>query len=101
MIVICDRYIDSSVAYQGAGRVLDPAEVRHVSEWATEGLVPTLTVLLDLEPVAGIVTQQALRHLAAAGVADAHEEHLLAMIGHSFSRKRAWMRESPVGSTRR
>ena len=52
-VVIQDRYIDSSVAYQGAGRVLDPAEVRQVSEWATEGLVPTLTVLLDLDPVAG------------------------------------------------
>lgn len=48
-IVIQDRYIDSSVAYQGAGRVLDPAEVRFVSEWATEGLRPDLTILLDLD----------------------------------------------------
>lgn len=48
-IVIQDRYIDSSVAYQGAGRVLDPAEVRYVSEWATEGLRPDLTILLDLD----------------------------------------------------
>jgi dTMP kinase len=49
-VVIQDRYIDSSVAFQGAGRVLDPAEVRRLSEWATEGLYPTLTVLLDLDP---------------------------------------------------
>jgi len=49
-VVIQDRYIDSSVAFQGAGRVLDPAEVRALSEWATEGLYPALTVLLDLEP---------------------------------------------------
>jgi dTMP kinase len=49
-IVIQDRYIDSSVAFQGAGRVLDPAEVRALSEWATEGLYPELTVLLDLDP---------------------------------------------------
>lgn len=49
-VVIQDRYIDSSVAYQGAGRVLDPAEIRALSEWATEGLVPDLTVLLDLDP---------------------------------------------------
>jgi dTMP kinase len=49
-VVIQDRYIDSSVAYQGAGRVLDPAEVRTLSEWATEGLVPDITVLLDLDP---------------------------------------------------
>ncbi|GAA4166065.1 hypothetical protein GCM10022286_30100 [Gryllotalpicola daejeonensis] len=49
-IVIQDRYIDSSVAFQGAGRVLDPVEVRRLSEWATEGLYPELTVLLDLDP---------------------------------------------------
>ncbi|WP_430645857.1 dTMP kinase [Agromyces sp. GXS1127] len=47
-VVVQDRYIDSSVAYQGAGRVLDAAEVRSISEWATEGLAPDLTVLLDL-----------------------------------------------------
>ena len=52
-IVIQDRYLDSSVAYQGAGRVLDPAEVRDLSLWATEGLLPDLTVLLDLDATAG------------------------------------------------
>ncbi len=49
-VVIQDRYIDSSVAYQGAGRVLDPIEIRDLSMWATEGLVPDLTVVLDLDP---------------------------------------------------
>ncbi|WP_139416627.1 dTMP kinase [Agromyces laixinhei] len=48
-VVIQDRYIDSSVAYQGAGRVLDPEAVRGLSEWATEGLLPDLTILLDLD----------------------------------------------------
>lgn len=48
-VVIQDRYIDSSVAYQGAGRVLDPDAVRGLSEWATEGLQPDLTILLDLD----------------------------------------------------
>ncbi|MCU1476371.1 MAG: dTMP kinase [Subtercola sp.] len=48
-IVIQDRYIDSSVAYQGSGRVLGPAEIRSLSEWATEDLVPDLTVLIDLD----------------------------------------------------
>lgn len=52
-VVIQDRYLDSSVAYQGAGRVLDPEEVRHVSMWATEGLVPDVTVVLDLDPAIG------------------------------------------------
>ena len=47
-IVVQDRYIDSSVAYQGAGRVLDGGEVRNISLWAAEGLLPDLTVLLDL-----------------------------------------------------
>lgn len=49
-IVIQDRYLDSSVAYQGAGRVLGRAEVRDLSLWATGGLLPDLTVLLDLDP---------------------------------------------------
>lgn len=48
-VVIQDRYIDSSVAYQGAGRVLDAAEVRSLSMWATENLVPDVTILLDLD----------------------------------------------------
>jgi enoyl-CoA hydratase/carnithine racemase len=48
--VVQDRYIDSSLAYQGAGRVLDTGVVRCVSEWAAGGLWPDLTVLLDLDP---------------------------------------------------
>lgn len=51
-IVLQDRYLDSSVAYQGAGRVLDGTEIRDLSLWATEGALPDLTVLLDLDPAA-------------------------------------------------
>ncbi|KEP74654.1 thymidylate kinase [Microbacterium sp. SUBG005] len=51
-VVIQDRYLDSSVAYQGAGRVLDADDVRALSLWATGGLLPDLTVLLDLDPAA-------------------------------------------------
>jgi len=47
-VVVQDRYLDSSIAYQGAGRVLDPEEVRELSLWATERLMPHLTVLLDV-----------------------------------------------------
>ncbi|TAL41441.1 MAG: dTMP kinase [Salinibacterium sp.] len=47
-VVVQDRYLDSSVAYQGAGRVLGRDEVRELSLWATEGLLPDLTILLDL-----------------------------------------------------
>ncbi len=49
-VVIQDRYLDSSVAYQGAGRVLDADDVRSLSLWATGGLLPDVTVLLDLDP---------------------------------------------------
>jgi dTMP kinase len=51
-VVVQDRYLDSSVAYQGAGRVLDAGEIRDLSLWATEGALPHLTVLLDLDPAA-------------------------------------------------
>ncbi|MEU7314205.1 dTMP kinase [Streptomyces sp. NPDC007083] len=49
-VVISDRYVDSSVAYQGAGRDLSPAEIARINRWATDGLVPHLTVLLDVAP---------------------------------------------------
>ena len=49
-VVIQDRYLDSSVAYQGAGRVLNAGEIRALSLWAAEGALPDLTVLLDLDP---------------------------------------------------
>ncbi|MGW1284404.1 dTMP kinase [Streptomyces sp. NPDC002586] len=49
-VVISDRYIDSSVAYQGAGRDLSPTEIARINRWATNGLVPHLTVLLDVSP---------------------------------------------------
>lgn len=54
-VVIQDRYLDSSVAYQGAGRVLDATEIRDLSLWASGGLLPDLTVLLDLDPAAARV----------------------------------------------
>jgi dTMP kinase len=53
-VVVTDRYVDSTLAYQGAGRSLDAAELEWVARWATEDLRPHLTVLLDLDPVAGL-----------------------------------------------
>jgi dTMP kinase len=47
-VVVTDRYVDSSIAYQGAGRDLDAEDVANLSRWATHGLVPDLTVLLDI-----------------------------------------------------
>ena len=53
-IVITDRYFDSSIAYQGAGRVLLPVEVARISRWATESLTPTLTIIMDLPAEIGL-----------------------------------------------
>ena len=52
-IVLQDRYLDSSVAYQGAGRVLQSDEIRNLSLWATQDLLPDLTILLDLDESLG------------------------------------------------
>jgi dTMP kinase len=53
-VVVTDRYVDSTLAYQGAGRTLDVREVEQVARWATHDLRPHLTVLLDLEPEHGL-----------------------------------------------
>lgn len=53
-VVVTDRYLDSSVAYQGTGRDLGAQEVEQLSLWATAGLLPALTVLLDLDPAVGL-----------------------------------------------
>ena len=53
-VVISDRYFDSSIAYQGAGRILEPGEVARISRWATESLFPTLTIIIDLPPQIGL-----------------------------------------------
>lgn len=52
--VISDRYVDSSLAYQGAGRSLDPDDVARINAWATGGLVPDLTVVVDVPPSVGL-----------------------------------------------
>lgn len=57
-VVLCDRYVDSTLAYQGAGRTLQLGDVEWINRWATGGLLPDLTVLMDMEP-AGAVGQMA------------------------------------------
>ncbi|WP_370566977.1 MULTISPECIES: dTMP kinase [unclassified Leucobacter] len=64
-IVVQDRYIDSSLAYQGAGRVLEVDDVRRLSAWASDSLQPDLTVLLDVSPELAVE-----RRAKAGGVAD-------------------------------
>jgi dTMP kinase len=70
-VVVSDRYIDSSLAYQGAGRTLPVTEVSWLSAWATGGLKPDLVVLLDIEPAVG------LARIAGRGPADRLEGETL------------------------
>lgn len=53
-VVVCDRYLDSSVAYQGYGRDLGAEKVRDLSLWATSNLLPDLTIVLDIDPLLGL-----------------------------------------------
>ena len=53
-VVICDRYLDSSVAYQGYARGLGPRRIRDLSLWATNELLPNLTIVLDIDPADGL-----------------------------------------------
>jgi dTMP kinase len=64
-VVITDRYFDSSAAYQGAGRVLNPSEVARISRWATESLYPTLTILIDVPAVIGLARLKSRDRLEA------------------------------------
>lgn len=52
-VVLTDRYVDSTLAYQGAGRALEVAELESVARWATSELRPHLTIVLDIDPAVG------------------------------------------------
>jgi dTMP kinase len=71
-VVITDRYFDSSAAYQGAGRVLNPSEVARISRWATESLYPTLTILIDIPAEVGLNRLQSKDRLESQPL-DFHE----------------------------
>jgi dTMP kinase len=66
-VVISDRYVDSALAYQGAGRELDVDRVEQVNRWATRDLLPDLTVLLDLDPSLGVAGIAEKDRLEGAG----------------------------------
>jgi len=62
IVVICDRYADSTTAYQGYGRGLDLETVKTVNDAATQGLKPDLTVLLDMPAEAGLARKKDRKH---------------------------------------
>jgi dTMP kinase len=68
-VVISDRYFDSSIAYQGAGRVLEPGEVARISRWATESLFPTLTIIIDLPAEIGLARLKSKDRLESQPIA--------------------------------
>ncbi len=67
-IVLCDRYIDSSVAYQGYARGLNPAEIEQMNSFATGTLTPHLTILLDIAPQTGLARQMNRNRMEAEGI---------------------------------
>lgn len=73
-VVITDRYIDSSVAYQAGGRELSSEDIKRLSEWATDGLWPRRTYLLDMDP--------RLSHSRLA-----HDEDRMESAGDAFQRR--------------
>ena len=68
-VVISDRYFDSSIAYQGAGRILEPGEVARISRWATESLFPTLTIIIDLPAEIGLARLKSKDRLESQPIA--------------------------------
>lgn len=66
-IVISDRFVDSSIAYQGIGRGLGVEQVSDLNAWATDNLWPDITILLDVEPTAGLDRVENPNRLEAAG----------------------------------
>ncbi len=72
-VVVTDRYVDSSLAYQGAGRQLPVAEIAKLNEWATGGLVPDLTILLDLPPAVGLSRRHSSADRLEAEPLDFHQ----------------------------
>ena len=83
-VVITDRYMDSSISYQGAGRDLGVDEVRDLNMWATGGLVPHLTVLVDLAAAVGRARREGVHDRLESEADDFHgavREHFLALAG--------------------
>lgn len=71
-IVISDRYVDSLLAYEIGGRQLEGEDVKHIARWATDGLIPDLTILLDIAPKTGLSRRGELDRMESQPI-DFHE----------------------------
>lgn len=83
-IVVCDRYIDSSVAYQGHGRDLGSFDISYLSMWATNGLLPHMTVVLDLDVREALKRRKPVADRIESEPLDFHER-----VRHGFLRQAA------------
>ena len=90
-VVLTDRYLDSSVAYQGNGRDLGADEVERLSLWATEGLLPQLTVLLDLAPSVGLTRLTGAPDRLERAGADFHARTRRAFLDRAASGGPRWL----------
>ena len=87
-VVLSDRYVDSSLAYQGAGRQLKVDDVALLSSWATQSLVPDLTIVLDIDPRIGLSRFEGADRLEALslGFHDRVRQGFLDLAGREPSR---------------
>jgi dTMP kinase len=90
-VVVTDRYLDSSVAYQGSGRDLGADEVERLSLWATEGLLPAVTVLLDLDPDVGRARLTGDPDRLESAGADFHRRTRLAFLDRAGAQPDRWL----------
>lgn len=90
-VVVTDRYLDSSVAYQGDGRALGADEVERLSLWATEGLLPDLTVLLDLDPAVGLARLTGEPDRLERAGADFHERTRRSFLARAAAGGERWL----------
>lgn len=90
-VVLTDRYLDSSVAYQGDGRDLGAQEVERLSLWATGGLLPHLTVLLDLDPAVGLGRLTGAPDRLESAGADFHRRTRQAYLARAAAGGERWL----------
>jgi dTMP kinase len=82
-VVVTDRYVDSSIAYQGRGRNQPVREIAELNDWATAGLVPDLTIVLDLPPEIGLGRRARSADRLEAEPADFHHRVRQGFLGQA------------------